>query len=89
VEYNPFLRRAAARARGSVEQRHNIEWQNRFEAPSPFEERIADALEKIFAKGIDELPGVVRELNQAAVRDRDGNAWTEESFQAEMKRLGG
>ena len=89
MDHNPFLRRVATRARGSVEQRHNMEWQNRAEPPSPFEDRIADALEKIFAKGIDELAGVVRELNQAAIRDRDGNAWTEESFQAEMERLGG
>ena len=89
MNHNPFLRRAAGRARGGGEQRDNIEWQNRAEPPSPFEDRIGDALEAIFAKGIDELPAVVRELNSAAVRDRDGNAWTEESFQAEMKRLGG
>jgi hypothetical protein len=88
VDHNPFLSRAAARARGSVEQRHNIQWQNRAEPPSPFEDRVGDALEAIFAKGIDELSAVVRELNNAAVPDRDGNAWTEESFQAEMKRLG-
>ncbi len=88
MDHNPFLRRATARARGTVEQRDNIEWQNRAEPPSPFEERVGDALEEIFAMGIDELSAVVRELNSAAVRDRDGNPWTEESFQAEMKRLG-
>lgn len=88
MDHNPFLKRAAARARGSLEQRENIEWQNRAEPPSLFEDRIGDALEGIFAKGIDELPAVVRELNNAALRDRDGNAWTDKSFQAEMNRLG-
>jgi hypothetical protein len=89
VDHNPFLSGAAARARGSIEQRENIEWQNRGAAPTAFEHRIGDALEQIFAKGIDDLRAVVHELNSAAVPDREGKPWTEESFQAEMQRLGG
>lgn len=88
MEHNPFLRPGAAGARGSVEKRDNIPWQHRAEPPSPFENRLGDALEAIFARGIEALPDLVRELNAAGSRDRAGDPWSEESFQAEMRRLG-
>ena len=87
MEHNPFLRPGARGARGAVETRENIPWQHRAEPPTQFENRLGDALEQIFAKGVDQLPDVVRELN-ALTPDRDGKPWTEESFQAEMRRLG-
>jgi hypothetical protein len=89
MEHNPFLRSASAGgARGSVEKRDNIPWQHRAEPPSEFENRLGDALEAIFAAGVDDLPGVVEALNRAALRDRAGHPWTEASFQAEIRRLG-
>jgi hypothetical protein len=87
MKHNPFLKPGTPGARGSVEQRENIEWQNRAEAPTPFDNRLGDALEQIFDKGVDSLAELVQELNQLAP-DRAGKPWTEESLQAEMKRLG-
>jgi hypothetical protein len=87
MDHNPFLKKSTPGARGGVEKRENFEWQHRAEAPSEFENRLGDALEQIFAKGIESLPQVVEELNQTT-RDRAGNPWTEQTFQAEMKRLG-
>jgi hypothetical protein len=87
MDHNPFLKKADPGARGGVEKRENIEWQHRAEAPSEFENRLGDALEQIFAKGIESLPQVIEELNKTT-RDRAGNPWTEQTFQAEMKRLG-
>ena len=87
MDHNPFLKKGQPGARGGVEQRVNIAWQHRAAAPGEFENRLCDALEQIFARSIDELSAVVVELNKV-MPDRAGKAWTEESFQAEMKRLG-
>jgi hypothetical protein len=88
MEHNPYLRPTAPRARGSVEKRENLCWQNRAEPPSEFENRLGDALVAIFAGGVTELAQLIEELNKAGQRDRAGQAWTEETFQAEMRRLG-
>jgi hypothetical protein len=88
MEHNPFLRPGASGARGGVEKLENVPWQHRAEPPTEFENRLGDALERIFAQGIEELSDVVRNLNEAGMRDRAGAPWTEASFQAEMQRLG-
>jgi hypothetical protein len=88
MEHNPFLRPGASGARGGVEKLENVPWQHRAEPPTEFENRLGDALERIFAQGIEELSDVVRSLNEAGMRDRAGAPWTEASFQAEMQRLG-
>ena len=88
MEHNPFLHPTLAGARGSVEKRENIAWQNRAEPPSEFDNELGDALEAIFASGIEELPRLIEELNKRGSRDRAGRPWNEESFQAEMQRLG-
>jgi recombinase-like protein len=87
MDHNPFLKKGAPGGRGGVEKRENVPWQYRAEAPSEFENRLGDALEQIFAKGVESLHDVVQELNRLTP-DRSGKPWTEESFQAEMKRLG-
>jgi hypothetical protein len=87
MDHNPFLKKTGT-ARGGVEKLQNVEWQTRAAPPTEFENRLGDALEEIFARGIEQLSDVVAELNQLAIRDRHAKSWTEESFQAEMKRLG-
>lgn len=87
MAYNPFLKKRALGARGGVEKRDNVAWQHRAEPPTDFENRLGDALEQIFARSIEHLPDIVRELNRIT-QDADGKAWTEESFLAQMKRLG-
>jgi hypothetical protein len=71
-----------------VEKRDNLCWQNRAAAPAEFDNRLGDALVAIFAEGVTDLARLVEELNKAGQRDRAGQPWTEETFQAEMRRLG-
>jgi hypothetical protein len=89
MDHNPFLRQAPARGgRGSIEQAQNLEWQTRAAPPTEFENRLADALEQVFAAGADTLAAVVARLNEMQVRDASGARWSEASFEAEMRRLG-
>jgi hypothetical protein len=66
----------------------NIEWQSRSAPPTEYENHLADALEKVLGDGNHDLPGIVTHLNEMRVYAPTGRAWTEESFCAEMKRLG-
>jgi len=88
LDHNPFLAKSPADARGGVEKRENIEWQTRAAPPSEHENRLADALEQIFALGTESLPDIVRQLNAGGVLDPSGEPWTEASFQDCMKNLG-
>lgn len=79
-------------ARGRVEkpeQALNVEWQTRASEPTPFENALGDALEKIFASGAETLPDVVKGLNDLGSRAPDGKPWTEASFQSAMQKLAG
>jgi len=67
----------------------NVRWQTRAAVPTDHENRLGDALQEIFAEGIYDLPGIVAALNGRGVGSAAGAAWTEESFVAEMARLGG
>ncbi|WP_377267983.1 recombinase-like helix-turn-helix domain-containing protein [Peterkaempfera sp. SMS 1(5)a] len=62
--------------------------QARTHEPSPYEYKLAHVLEEVFTKVGHELSDVVRGLNERSVHAPDGQAWTEDSFRAEMKRLG-
>lgn len=62
--------------------------QSRTREPTPYEEKLAAALEEVFTSEGHELADVVRGLNARTVRTADGAPWTEETFRAEMNRLG-
>ena len=66
----------------------NIVWQHRGGDPSPHVDALAGALEKLFGEEIYELSGIVARLNEQGLTTEDGQSWTEENFQAELKRLG-
>jgi hypothetical protein len=70
------------------DQVRNIVWQTRVAPPTEYENALGDALQKIFAEQVHDLPGIVSRLNATAVRAPGGAAWTEEIFTAEMARLG-
>jgi hypothetical protein len=79
------------RARGRIEkpdEADNVVWQTRTREPTDYENRLGDALEQVFAGGADTLAEVVAGLNKLEFPDSAGRAWTEASFQDEMKRLG-
>ncbi|HEX6267600.1 MAG TPA: recombinase-like helix-turn-helix domain-containing protein [Burkholderiales bacterium] len=89
MDWNPFLAKTdAAAARGTVEKLQNIEWQTRAAPPTGFENRLGDALERVFAEGAESLQEVVQQLNAGGSRDAAGLPWTEASFQETMRRLG-
>lgn len=75
-------------ARGGVEDLENIPSQTRAAPPTELENRLGDALERIFGSGIEALPEVIAELNRSGVKDPAGQPWTEASFQAFMKDRG-
>jgi hypothetical protein len=97
-DFNPYLRpwtaaRPSARGgAGSYEsygpELKNIPWQTRAAAPTAYENELADAMEKAFDEGVTELPALVKRLNQLGVQSTDGQPWTDDSLQAELRRLG-
>ncbi|MGW5863883.1 recombinase-like helix-turn-helix domain-containing protein [Streptomyces sp. NPDC055239] len=62
--------------------------QSRTHEPTPYEHKLAATLEEVFTKEGHELADVVRGLNARQVAAPGGSQWTEESFRAEMIRLG-
>jgi hypothetical protein len=53
--------------------------------PTAYENQLADAMEQAFAAGAWELDALVAHLNAAGVHDAQQQAWTAQSFQAELK----
>ncbi|MPY96703.1 MAG: hypothetical protein GEU97_01665 [Actinophytocola sp.] len=62
--------------------------QTRTHPPTSYENALADELESIYGRGVHDLTGVVAALNDGGVRPPTGAEWTEESFTAELARLG-
>ncbi len=96
MDYNPYLKpwqppqpnRDAGK--GEIERPGgfaNIVWQTRSAPPTEYENRLGDALEQVFAAGIETLPELVAKLNDLGMRSSNGSPWTIETFTAEMARL--
>ncbi|MGW0550287.1 recombinase-like helix-turn-helix domain-containing protein [Streptomyces altiplanensis] len=62
--------------------------QSRTHEPSPYACKLAATLEEVYTDEGHELADVVRGLNARRVHAPDGQPWTEQSFRAEMHRLG-
>jgi hypothetical protein len=62
--------------------------QARDREPDDYQNLLGDAIERSFAAGIHDLAGLVARLNDAQVPSPNGQAWTPELFEKEMKRLG-
>jgi hypothetical protein len=62
--------------------------QSRAAAPTPYEDLLGDAIERIYAAGIHDLQGVIGALNATGPGGPNGQPWTEASFTAEFARLG-
>lgn len=62
--------------------------QSRDREPDDYQNLLGDAIERSFAAGIHDLVGLVGRLNEAHVPSPNGQAWTPELFEKEMKRLG-
>ena len=66
----------------------NIAWQTRAAPPTDAEARFADALQRILADRVHDLPGIVARLDREGVPAPGGGAWSEASLTAELARLG-
>ncbi|KAF7961800.1 hypothetical protein AWV80_28980 [Cupriavidus sp. UYMU48A] len=97
LSYNPNLvpwERPAPNnvaGKGHIEQPGkvaNIVWQTRADAPSAYENKLGDALEAAFEGGAQSPADIVRAFNATDFLCLDGQAWTEERFLAEMRRVG-
>lgn len=55
---------------------------------TPYEDKLAGLIQRIFAEGHHELAALVQGLNDHGSLAPDGAPWTEASFRAEMSRLG-
>lgn len=62
--------------------------QTRSVDPTPYELKLAGAIEEVFGSGRHDLDGLVTGLNEMGILGPNGDQWTEESFTAEMKTLG-
>jgi hypothetical protein len=62
--------------------------QARLRPPTQYENLLGDAIERAFAQGITVLPELIAYLNEFGPRAQNADAWTEDSFRAEMARLG-
>jgi len=96
MNFNPHRRpRDPAPARsgeGLIEQPddcfYNMPWQTREREPTDYELELAAALSALFEQGQHELADIVAGLGASSVRMPTGEPWTEESFVAEIRRLG-
>ena len=97
MDYNPYLKPSirpqpnnfgGANGIEEVDKIENIVWQTRSAPPDEYENQLADALEDVFESEAEKLPEIVAKLNELGIRTPDRKLWTEENFQAEMKRLG-
>ena len=67
----------------------NIVWQTRKGVElteSKF--AMAEAPESVFAGGVSNLDGIVEQFNGMDFRNREGESWTPDGFESELKRLG-
>lgn len=93
MDHNPYLKDGAPAnidtGRGRIEDPAaivNVPWQTRPALPTDHELALCNALTEIFDAGIEELSDIVAALNNKGVKAADGTDWTEDSFQAEMKK---
>jgi hypothetical protein len=66
----------------------NIVHQTRSSSPTEYENRMGEALMEIFDDDISQLSDIVAKLNELGVKSPDGELWTEDNFELEMRRLG-
>jgi len=62
--------------------------QSRDREPTDYENLLGDGIEKAYAAGVHDLPGICERLNADCVPAPDGKTWTPDLFEREMKRLG-
>ncbi|ATM03759.1 MULTISPECIES: recombinase-like helix-turn-helix domain-containing protein [Raoultella] len=59
---------------------HNLIWQTRSRVAESWELELIATLETLFEQGAESLTQLVDGLNTLKMHDRQGDAWSEESF---------
>jgi len=62
--------------------------QARQRAATTYEDLLGDEIERAFATGIHDLPGLVAKLNDSGLATPGGQPWTEDLYRKEMAALG-
>lgn len=71
-----------------MQERYFNPHQARRRPPTAYEDLLGDSLERAYAAGIHDLPGLVEYLNRAGPGcPVDGTVWNEKNFQEELARL--
>lgn len=65
-----------------------VQHQARKSEPTPFERKLAAAIEDIFGEGNHGLEALVEGLNERGIHAPSGQPWTAESFEIEIARMG-
>ena len=65
-----------------------VEHQSRATNPTPYQVKLAGAIEEVFAGGAYELDALVAGLNDLGIPSPSGQPWTPESFTTEMQGMG-
>ncbi|WP_207841957.1 recombinase-like helix-turn-helix domain-containing protein [Williamsia soli] len=55
---------------------------------TPYEMKLSGSLTEVFSSGATTLDDVVAGLNALGLHGPDGKAWSDDTFRAEMRRLG-
>lgn len=67
---------------------YNETHQSRSAPPTAYESLLGDAIERAYAQGIHDLPGLVAALNASGPAGPNGDPWTQDSYIREMARMG-
>ncbi|MDV6275102.1 recombinase-like helix-turn-helix domain-containing protein [Rhodococcus erythropolis] len=65
-----------------------VEHQARSVPATPYEAKLAGAIEEVFGSGRHDLDGLVDGLNQLGMLAPNGEPWTADVFTAEIARMG-
>lgn len=67
---------------------YNETHQHRDAPPTAYENLLGDSIERGFAQGLHDIESLIDYLNKAGPAGPNSQAWTVETFKAEMARLG-
>lgn len=70
-----------------MSDRYLEQHQARQRPPTTYEDLLGDAIERAFAAGIHDLPGLVQALNDSGLASPSGQAWTEAVYRTEIAAL--
>jgi len=52
-----------------------------------YEDLLGDSIERAYAGGVQDLPGLVQALNDSGLASPDGSPWTEDNYRQAMAVL--